>query len=229
MNMHHSDNILKVYGISQNPDSKDYIMVLQYAEGGNFNNWIKRDGLWMYDLGTLENIIRGLGCIHEKQMVHRDFHIGNILLTHQNASNSCISDMGLCGEVDNVDATNIYGVMPYVAPEVLRGKAYTQAADIYSFGIGMYFVATGRQPFSDRAHDHVLALSICNGIRPEITEKEAPKCYIDLMKKCWDSNSDNRPNAIEIQKSINSFKHPINEIEKQFEEAYKYKKANLSL
>ena len=49
------------------------------------------------------------------------------------------------------------------------------------------------------------------------------------MKKCWDSNPDNRPNAIEIQKSINSFKHSLNEIEKQFEEAYKYKKANLSL
>ena len=39
--------------------------------------------------------------------------------------------MGLCGEVGNVDATKIYGVMPYVAPEVLRGKSYTQEADIY--------------------------------------------------------------------------------------------------
>ena len=83
--------------------------------------------------------------------------------------------MGLCGEVDNVDATKIYGVMPYVAPEVLRGQPYTQAADIYSFGMVMYFVATGRRPFSNRAHDQNLALSICNGIRPEITEKEAPK------------------------------------------------------
>ncbi|CAB5200468.1 unnamed protein product [Rhizophagus irregularis] len=44
-----------------------------------------------------------------------------------------ISDMGLCGEVSNKDETKIYGVMPYVAPEVLRGKPYTQAADIYSF------------------------------------------------------------------------------------------------
>jgi serine/threonine protein kinase len=45
-----------------------------------------------------------------------------------------ISDMGLCGKVDNTDEKNIYGVMPYVAPEVLRGRPYTQAADIYSFG-----------------------------------------------------------------------------------------------
>ena len=110
--------------------------------------------------------------------------------------------------------------MPYVAPEVLRGKPYTQAADIYSFGMVMYFVATGRQPFADRAHDQDLALSICNRIRPEITEKDAPKCYIDLMKKCWDPNPDNRPNAREIEELIISFQKSAysgNEIDKQFE------------
>src|SRR5436305_74463 len=135
--------------------------------------------------------------------------------------------MGLCGEVGNIDPTKIYGVMPYVAPEVLRGKPYTQAADMYSFGMVMYFVATHRQPFADRAHDQNLALSICNGIRPEIIEKEAPKCYIDLMKKCWDPNPDNRPNAIEVEKSIISIRDSRDdEINKQFEEAFEYKKAN---
>src|SRR2546421_9480931 len=138
--------------------------------------------------------------------------------------------MGLCGEVGNIDATKIYGVMPYVAPEVLRGKPYTQAADIYSFGMVMYFVATGRQPFADHAHDQDLALSICNGIRPEITEKDAPKCYIDLMKKCWDPSPYNRPNARKILKSIRPYfsDNPKDDkVKKKFEEVYKYKKANL--
>ncbi|RIA79640.1 kinase-like domain-containing protein [Glomus cerebriforme] len=101
-------------------------------------------------------------------------------------------DMGLCGEIgniDNIDNTKIYGVMPYVAPEVLRGKPYTQAADIYSFGMIMYFVATGRQPFANCAHDHHLVSDICKGNRPELNEPEAPKCYIDLMKQYWDSDS----------------------------------------
>ena len=163
---------------------------------------------------------------NEKKIVHRDFHIGNILLMYDDSSNlsNTLIDMGLCGEVGNIDPTKIYGVMPYVAPEVLRGKPYTQAADIYSFGMVMYFVATGRQPFADRAHDQDLALSICNGIRPEI------KCYIDLMKKCWDPNPDNRPNAREIAELIRSFKKSAfsgDEIEKQFEEAHKYRRANL--
>ncbi|CAB5364668.1 unnamed protein product [Rhizophagus irregularis] len=102
--------------------------------------------------------------------------------------------------------------MPFVAPEVLKGKPYTQAADIYSF-----------------------VLKICNGIRPEINEKEAPKCYIDLMKRCWDSNPDNRPSVIEVSELIELFCKSCNhilvredeKIEKQFEEAEEYRKANL--
>ena len=57
-------------------------MVLFYAKGGSFNNWIKRDNDWRYDVFALSTIIVGLGKIHEKKMVHRDFHIGNILLTN---------------------------------------------------------------------------------------------------------------------------------------------------
>src|SRR5438874_2124038 len=178
-------------------------MVLYYAEVGSFDNWIKNTGSWNNDMGTLNYIINGLKTIHEKKLVHRDFHIGNILLNSNYGS--YISDMGLCGEVGNMDETKIYGVMPYVAPEVLRGKPYTQAADIYSFGMIMYFIATGRKPFANCAHDEFLVLNICNGIRPEINEPEAPKCYIDLMKRCWSLNPDNRPKVTEILELITLF------------------------
>ncbi|RGB38857.1 hypothetical protein C1646_755177 [Rhizophagus diaphanus] len=122
--------------------------------------------------------------------------------------------MGLCGEVGILDETKIYGVLPYVAPEVLRRKSYTQESDIYSFGMIMYFVATGRQPFYNRAHDHLLALDICKEVRPEINEPEAPRCYIDLMK--------NKSYGIEF------FKVKNREIKMQFMKAEEYRKANLS-
>ncbi|EXX67767.1 kinase-like domain-containing protein [Rhizophagus irregularis DAOM 181602=DAOM 197198] len=231
-NFDNSGKVLEIYGISQNPDTKDYIMVLQYAEGGNFNDWINNNQKyfnWTNKLKVLCNIISGLKEIHQKKMVHCDFHIGNILFKDIHwISSNYISDMGLCGKVGNVDKTNLYGVMPYVSPEVLRRKPYTQAADIYSFGMVMYFVATKRQPFADYAHDEVLALDICKGIRPEINEAEAPKCYIDLMKRCWDSNPDKRPSAIEIEELIRLFYNSYCstntrregiEIEKQFKEA----------
>jgi hypothetical protein len=99
----------------------------------------------------------------------------------------------------------------------------------------MYFVATGRQPFYNRAHDSHLALDICNGNRPEINVPEAPKSYIDLMKKCWDSNPNNRPNIIEINELISSFTKSYGgnvfvveneEVEMQFKEAEEHRKAN---
>src|SRR5436190_22453434 len=100
-------------------------MDLRYAKSEILNNWMKIGNYWFNDMETLKGIIKGLGKIHEKKMIHCDFHIGNILLSGFSEI-LYISDMGLCGKVSKVDATKIYGVMPYVAPEVLRRKPYTQ-------------------------------------------------------------------------------------------------------
>ncbi len=180
---------------------------------------------WLSKLDILINICNGLKNIHQKQIIHRDLHTGNILFLielldeYYNGNICYISDMGLCKEVSNidnaVDETKIYGVMLYVAPEVLRGKPHTQAADIYSFGMIMYFAATGRQPFANCAHDEFLALDICKGTRPEINKLEVPKCYVNLMKKCWYPNPENRPTSIEIYESLlqfNSINNPPYEI-----------------
>jgi hypothetical protein len=77
-----------------------------------------------------------------------------------------------------------------------------------------------------------LALKICNGIRPEINDNEAPKCYIDLMKRCWDSNPDNRPSAVEIEELFELFyKSTYSDkdvkIKEQIKEAEYYRKLNL--
>jgi serine/threonine protein kinase len=244
-------NILKIYGMSQNPETNDYIMVLDYAEGGNSVDWINRNYRsfnWSNRIQIVKNIIDGLIEIHQKQIIHRHLHPRNILLKFQHGYIvSYISDMGLYGEVGNIDHSKVYGIMPYVAPEVLRGDPYTQSADIYSFGMIMYFIATGRQPFSNYAHDQCLALDICNGLRPEVNEPDVPRCYIDLMKRCWDSNPDSRPNTKEIHELITLFSYSYKmdalhfklfmsiekeqqhyEIENQFIEAEKYRRANLS-
>ncbi|RGB28689.1 kinase-like domain-containing protein, partial [Rhizophagus diaphanus] len=200
------EHIIRIYGLSQNPDTKDYIIVLNYARGGSLyyqlnKNYDKFD--WAFKIYSTYLAIGGLEKIHQKNIVHRDLHVGNLLFKQETYSRIYISDMGLCGEVSNIkDEGKIYGIIPYVAPEVLKGKPYTQAADIYSFGMIMYCIATGKQPFANCAHDEFLVLNICNGIRPEINESEIPKCYSKLMKKCWDSNPNNRPSAIDLEKSI---------------------------
>ncbi|GES99308.1 kinase-like domain-containing protein [Rhizophagus clarus] len=256
-------SIKKSYGLTQDPFTKDFILVLQlkyYCEfcGEMYNNQFEVDNKSCTlcqincEYQEINDLIQKMrlridynssksmvfewirydqfDCIREvgkggfATMVHRDFHPGNILFINDNA---CISDMGLCKNIDDINETSVYGVLPYVAPEVLKRKPYTQAADIYSFGMIMYIIATGRLPFADCAHDIILALCICKGIRPKINEFEAPKCYIDLMEKCWDSNPDNRPNAIEIIELINFFSYSLrqkfrkkeqkcHEIEEQF-------------
>ena len=60
---------------------------------------------------------------------------------------------------------------------------------------------SGVSPFNDGAHDIQLSLSICKGERPEIT-KIAPECYVNLMKKCWDSDPLKRPTASEVSDII---------------------------
>src|SRR5581483_7974438 len=97
--------ILPIYGMSQNPDTKDYIMVLSYAKGGDLCSQLNRiynEFDWSLKINSLLNVIKGLNIIHQKQIVHRDFHTGNLLLYYDldiASNNMCISDMGLCGEV----------------------------------------------------------------------------------------------------------------------------------
>jgi serine/threonine protein kinase len=160
-------------------------------------NVVKFD--WNHRLSLLRTILNGLKNIHKLNLVHCDLHDGNILL--HNSRSSVISDLGMCKPVSyfNKTSTNkddIYGVLPYIAPEVLRGKPYTPASDIYSFSMIMWEVLSGVPPFDDRTHDLQLSLSICEGERPEIITN-SPECYINLMKKCWDPDPLKRPSALE--------------------------------
>ena len=177
---------------------------MELASLGSLCAYLNNITTWDKKLKALRNISQGLIDLHDSNLTHGDFHPGNLLFKSENSL--LITDLGLCRPVnENLQSNNIYGVMPYVAPEVLKGKSYTKEADVYSFGMVMYFVATRKQPFNNCAHDQDLALRICNGDRPEIGDSEAPKCYIDLMKKCWDSDSNNRPKIAEVVNLIKSF------------------------
>ena len=68
----------------------------------------------------------------------------------------------------------------------------------------MWEFTSGIPPFDDREHGLQLALNICKGERPEIIEN-TPQCYIELMKKCWETDSLKRPNASEIKKIIKNW------------------------
>ncbi|GES77244.1 kinase-like domain-containing protein [Rhizophagus clarus] len=87
--------IIKFYGITQDPKTKNYIMVLEYAVNGSLRNYLDKcyDKLSLSDkINYLHCIAHGLKDIHEKGLIHRDLHIGNILRLK---CMTCIADMGM--------------------------------------------------------------------------------------------------------------------------------------
>src|SRR5207248_9284388 len=142
--------------------------------------------------------------IHEKNYIHHDLHSGNIF--SYDIRSSYIGDLGLCQQITNKkDKPNkIFGVIPYLAPEVLSKKPYTKESDIYSFGMIMWEFTTGKKPFHDRPHNHLLISDILNGERPQITD-DTPEFYAKLMKRCWDHNPKNRPTAEEIMDCLEGY------------------------
>ena len=156
------------------------MMVMQYAWKGSLRQHLNNNFnelTWGKKLWILRDTAWGLANIHDKKLTHRDFHCGNILSEIFSGNfyyPAAITDLGLCkpaNEKSEKSEKRIYGVLPYVAPEVLRGKEYTQASDIYGFGIIAYEVFTGYPPYHDIDHDDSLAIRICNGQRPNSNYK----------------------------------------------------------
>jgi serine/threonine protein kinase len=208
------------------------MVVMDYANKGNLRGNLTKviKYNWKQKLNMLYKIISGLYEIHEQDFIHCDLHDGNIL-NHSNKKDEeeeenevdnnlvFISDLGLCQPVkSSLKKGEIYGVIPFMAPEVLRGKPYTPASDIYSFSMIMWEFTSGVPPFNDRIHDLQLSLSICKGERPKIIEN-TPKCYMELMKKCWNEDPLKRPSVSEVKYVIGNwiFQPISNEINEELE------------
>src|SRR5437764_14370381 len=74
--------IVDIYGISQDPNTKEYILVMRYANDGSLTDYITKkfkNLKWKDKIKTLYGIIFGLNNINQEKLVHGDFHIGNIL------------------------------------------------------------------------------------------------------------------------------------------------------
>jgi len=198
---------------------------MNYYESGNLANYIYSNFFnisWKNKLNILSYIIKGFYNIHKANIIHKDYHSGNIFTTKDTPlgnNEAIIGDLGLSKSVlDDDDSeilelsksvlddddSEIYGIIPYVAPEIFRGQKYTKASDTYSFGMIMWELMTGRRPFWDKIHDTDLIIEICDGLRPPIVTN-APEGYVELMQKCWHSDPNNRPTDIELYVKIVDF------------------------
>src|SRR5215213_2388017 len=113
--MNYAECVVYCHGITKDPKTNDFMMVINYATYGNLrhhlnNSFNSMD--WVEKLNTLYDITNGLKDIHDNGLIHRDFHCGNILSSHNNCT--CIADLGLCRPANEKPSQNIYGVLPYV-------------------------------------------------------------------------------------------------------------------
>lgn len=178
------------------------MIVMQYSSEGSLREFLNKHyaGLTLYEkFSILKNIACGLKDLHKESRLHQNLHPGNIIMIEKTTPN--LTDFGICKPIELYKSSdeNIYGVLPYVAPELLTVPKYSYDTDIYSFGIIMYEVLTGLPPYHDVSHDGALALKIVEGERPEIKEKSRfPSSLLGIMENCWDKDPDKRPTAQEV-------------------------------
>ncbi|RHZ84936.1 hypothetical protein Glove_74g204 [Diversispora epigaea] len=207
-----------LYGITKDPKTQEYMIVLHYYKGGSLRSYLNNNFKnihWDNKLSYLHDLTYKFSQIHKIDIVHRDFHPGNILKYDLEYNSTCISDFGLSKLITkNSQKNTISGVLPYIAPEVLGGGEYTKAADVYSFAFVAYELITGLPPYYNVPHNKELAFNICNGLRPKIPF-HTPKFIARIIMRCWDARITHRPAFEELMREL--CKHYLDYRENRFE------------
>ncbi|CAG8653375.1 15858_t:CDS:2 [Funneliformis mosseae] len=206
--MNGSPNSARLYGITKDPKTGNFMMVMELKHIINFRDCVKNSNN-NDRLKLLRDIARGLKDIHNNGLIHRNFHCGSLSIELDHAFYIVsITDLGSSQPANpksiQDDQVQVYGVLPYVAPEILVGNEHTQAADIYGFGMIAYEIMTKLPPYHDVAHDESLASRICQGLRPSFNCK-VPPLILDIIQRCWDADPSNRPNANELYSLLYKF------------------------
>ncbi|PKC13400.1 kinase-like protein [Rhizophagus irregularis] len=213
------------------------MFVMRYYKNGNLYSYLEESrGIlcWRDIVDMLWSISAGLNFIHKHDRVHGHLHGGNVLVENETGSiDTKITDTGLHGLVDKqISSQQIYGVIPFVAPEIFDGNTPTKESDIYSFGMIMWMLSAGVRPYCDRPHDSQLIQEICSGTRPNIVNG-TPPVFSSLMLKCLDANPSIRPTASQLYEWLGNWVTAIcddpeqSDLSDQFDVAEETKFANL--
>ncbi|GBC02326.1 hypothetical protein RclHR1_04570013 [Rhizophagus clarus] len=217
---------LRFHGMSKDPETKEFIMIIRLAERGNLRNNLTDNFnsiLWKEKILLLRHLLKDLKGLHTLGYFHKDFHSGNVL---QTSSSYYISDFGLSGPAsEQKSGDKIYGILPYVAPEVLAGEPYTSSSDIYSLGILMTEISSGNPPFHNKKYDINLVLDICKGLRPEFG-KGTPEIYKRIAYNCMNADSNKRPTTVELYDVLDFWYSSIRD-DGEEEEKFGYKRKEI--
>ncbi|RIA94688.1 kinase-like domain-containing protein [Glomus cerebriforme] len=193
------ENLTRIYGVTRNDENENYGIVMKYLNSGSLEKYLEDNWeiiTWKKKLGILKDTAHGLLKLHDAGLIHGDLHTRNIMIStnlYDQHPTGYIGDFGLCRTDESIDSKQLRNVIPYMAPELLSGEKYTKKADIYSFGLIMYQVATNTRPDRYRHYKRDLANDILNGRRPGFVRDLMPRCYENLMRNCWNNEKRSRP------------------------------------
>jgi len=195
-------------------------MLLEYADRGSLEEAIaqkrfrrKSDRSQIDMLSvcrTLLDVVSGMQYLHGLGLVHGDLKPANVLLkstvTDSRGFIVKLTDFGLARMLDlnkSHVSTKSFGTIPFMSPELLSSGRMSRANDVFSFGIIMWQMIAGKQPYEGMAPMQVLFNVVDCGLRPDIPD-HAPPRYKRLFTSCWHEWPENRPTFDDLAVELSS-------------------------
>lgn len=187
-------NIVEVYDVGE--DNGSYYMVMEYIEGKHLKELIKKRGKLTLSevIDIMSQVCDGLATAHDSYIIHRDIKPQNIMILDSGLVK--ITDFGIAMALNSTQLTqtnSVMGSVHYLPPEQASGKGSTMQSDIYSMGILMFELLTGKLPF--RGENAVeIALKQLKEPIPNLKEiiPDIPNSIVNIVKRATAKNPKNR-------------------------------------
>ena len=191
-------NIVEMYDVGE--DNGKYFIVMEYVNGKTLKSLIKKRGALNLTeaIDIMLQITSGIACAHESYIIHRDIKPQNVLILEDGRVK--ITDFGIALALNNKEITqtnSVMGSVHYLPPEQASGNSATVKGDIYSIGILMYELLTGKVPFKgDNAVE--IALKHMKNPLPSVREENPniPQSVENIILKATAKNPKNRYDTV---------------------------------
>ncbi|KAF0718076.1 Aste57867_1915 [Aphanomyces stellatus] len=179
--------------------------IMEYMNLGDLRNYLVTTTpatfSWTDKMKSAWNVAQALFCLHSQDMMHRDLKSRNVLMDSEKGAK--LADFGASKEVLYGDTlTMAVGTFLWMAPEMLLFKGYTNAVDIYSFGVLLSELNTHRLPYADleidgQSEEIIVRRVIHDGLRPSLSP-DCPDWYRSLAMDCMAIDPDTRPSVTHV-------------------------------